>query len=92
MNLNDNERKVLSVLFEAYSDYEEFCYLNFKGIEVRCGLDRKTVRRAARSLARKGLAQYGRGLWTDGGEMAGSGYCCTKAGFALFTPHDDRGA
>lgn len=79
-NLNENERKVLKVLAEAYSDYEDFCYRGFAGIMSDTGLERKVVRRAARSLARKGFAQYGRGLWTDDGEMAGSGYCCTKAG------------
>lgn len=83
MRVNENERKVLKVLFEAYSDYEDFCYRNFAGISAESGLDRKVVRRAARALARKSLAQYGRGLWTDDGEMAGSGYRCTKEGAAL---------
>ncbi len=91
MNLNDNERKVLKALSDAYSAYEEFCYLNFAGISKRCGdLDRKVVRRAARSLTRKGLAEYGRGLWTDDGELAGSGYCCTKAGSLALPPQELR--
>ncbi len=80
--MSPNETKALKALAEAYSDYEEFCYLSFKGIAKRSGLDPKLVRRTVRSLARKGFAEYGRGLWTDGGEMAGSGYCCTKAGYS----------
>ncbi len=79
MKINDDERKVLGVLAEARADYEDFCYKSFAGIAV-CGLDRKRIRRAARSLSRKGLAEYGRGLWNDDGEVAGSGYCCTKEG------------
>jgi hypothetical protein len=86
--MTENERKVLSALHDAYSDYEDFCYLGFAGIMSRTGLDRKIVRRSARSLARKGLAQFGSGLWTDDGEPAGSGYRCTKEGAALI--HDER--
>lgn len=81
MKINDTERKVLAALAEAYSDYEDFCYLAFAGISRRSAIeDRKAVRRACRSLARKGLALYGRGLWSDDGEPAGSGYRCTKEG------------
>ena len=80
--MSPNEAKALAALAEAYSDYEEFCFLSFAGIARRSGLDPKLVRRTVRSLARKGFALYGRGLWTDDGEMAGSGYCCTKEGFS----------
>lgn len=78
--MSPNERKVLKALAEAYSDYEDFCFLSFAGIASRSDIDPKKIRRSVRSLARKGLAQYGRGLWTDDGEVAGSGYACTKAG------------
>lgn len=71
MTLNVNEQKVLAVL----SDEGE--YLAFAVIMDRVGLDRKAVRRSCRSLARKGFAKYGRGLWTEDGEMYGSGYCAT---------------
>jgi predicted transcriptional regulator len=59
---------------------ELFGYLSFKSIAKRSGLDIKHVRRTVRSLARKGLAEYGRGLWTEDGQVAGSGYCITDAG------------
>ncbi len=55
----------------------------FAPIMDATGLDRKTVRRNIRALARKGYAEYFRALWTDGGEPAGAGYCITKAGRAL---------
>lgn len=83
MRINDTERSVLAVLKNDFDDYSDFCYANFASLVKRTKLDRSQVRRAARSLARKGLAEYGRGLWTDEGEMAGSGYCCTKAGAAF---------
>jgi hypothetical protein len=84
MKLNEIERKVLGALADAYDPYDGFGFLGFAGIESRTeGLDRKQIRRAARSLARKGLAEYQRGLWDIHGEMAGSGYGCTKQGAAL---------
>ena len=46
-------------------------------------LDRRTVRRNIRALARKGYAEYFRGLCTEDGDFAGAGYCITKAGRAL---------
>lgn len=76
MRLNENERKVLGELPPWDDSYVSFAYLS-----SNTGLDRKAVRRACRSLARKGLAEYGRGLWNDEGP-AGSGYCATKAGVA----------
>ena len=79
MNLNDNERKVLDSLIAA-DDYSGFCYLSFSAIGIPWGLDRKTVRRACRSLKRKGLAEFKAGLWTEDGEPAGSGYAATRAG------------
>ena len=79
MKLNENECKVLTVLADDL-DYCGFCYSSFARIADNCLLDVRQVRRACRSLARKGLAEYKRGLWTEEGEPAGSGYGATKAG------------
>lgn len=57
--------------------------IGFKPIMNRTELDRATVRRACRYLARKGLAEYVRGLWSEDGEMLGAGYGATKAGREL---------
>jgi hypothetical protein len=76
--LNELERKVLRALVSA-DDYCGFCYLSFKGIRAKTRLGIKEIRRACRSLTRKGLAEYGRGLWTEDGEPAGSGYAASRA-------------
>jgi RIO-like serine/threonine protein kinase len=81
IKLTAPESKVLRALVAAY-DHDGFGYLNFKLIARRARMARKEIRRACRSLARKGLAEYGRGLWTEDGEVAGSGYCCKPAGRA----------
>ena len=79
IKLNHIERKVLMFLVEEFSD--EFGYFSFQGIQGNIpGLDRKQIRRACRSLARKGLTKYARGLWTDDGEPRGSGYAATDEG------------
>lgn len=92
MKLNDAEQRVLRAMADSYGECEDFCFRGFAGLTTETGLDRKVVRRAARSLARKGLAEYGRGLWNEDGEPAGSGYACTRAGRALISSTDhDRG-
>lgn len=87
MKLNDNERKVLEALIQVAG---EGC-LSFAGVSERVEInhdelmDRAIIRRACRSLARKGLAEFHRGLWSDDGEPAGSGYGATKAGCDALT-------
>jgi len=83
MNLNDNERKVLTVLGDCYD--EDSGYHCFAYVMDETKLDRKAVRRACRSLKRKGLARFSVGLWTEDGEMRGSGYAATREGAALCT-------
>jgi len=61
---------------------EEFGCLTFNAIARRSGVDRRLVRRGIRALARKGVTEYHRGLWTDEGEPAGSGYGLTPLGWA----------
>jgi DNA-binding IclR family transcriptional regulator len=77
MNLNPIERKVLAALLPADDD---FGFLSFRGIARRTRLNRKEIRRACRSLRRKGLATFSSGLWNDDGQVAGSGYAATKEG------------
>lgn len=80
------ERKVLSVLANIF-DPHEWQALNFKGIARRCDVEPHLIRRVVRSLARKGLAQYERSLWSDDGLPAGAGYRCTQAGYDWLTEH-----
>lgn len=80
MKLNANERRVLIILADARDDDDVFCYLDFAHIAANTQLDRRIIRRACRSLARKGYAEYCKGLWSDDGMPAGAGYSATKKG------------
>lgn len=74
------ERKVLTVLVYDLSPHTAF---PFAPIMHRTRLQRRIVRRACRSLTRKGLAYFSNGLSTEDGEMVGSGYGATEQGRAL---------
>lgn len=77
-NLNANEVKVLAAL--ASVGGSDFGCLSFRAIGQRVRLKRPEIRRACRSLARKGLAEFHRGLWSEDGEPRGSGYGATRSG------------
>ena len=76
--MTENEWKVLSAL--AGLTHPADCCVPFAPIQWQTELDRATVRRCCRSLRRKGLAEYYRGLWSDEGIPAGAGYCITYDG------------
>jgi hypothetical protein len=80
MKINENEQKVLEHLA---SEYEEGRAYYFSAIEGATKLNRKVVRRACRSLARKGLTEFVRGLFDGDGMIAGSGYSATLQGAQL---------
>lgn len=92
IKINDKEKLVLGILSEAWSNsWGEGCCVYFRGIlsdyedKVKAGaqipiMGIKDIRRACRSLARKGLAEYVRGLMDDEGMVAGSGYSSTEKG------------
>ncbi len=77
--INDNERKVLEVISVGWDEL----YYNFAYISKETGLDVKSVRRACRSLKRKGYADFKKGLMNDDGMVAGSGYGATHEGALL---------
>lgn len=76
--LNEKSRQCLAALANTTAPDGEMC-VGFLPIQEATGLDRQTVRRIVRALARKGFAEYWRGLWNDEGP-AGAGYCITPAG------------
>lgn len=76
-SLSDRERKALAALCQVDGD---FAFMSFASVARRSGLPPCDVRRSVRALARKGFAAFGKGLWTDDGTPAGSGYCATEAG------------
>jgi hypothetical protein len=79
--LSRNEQAALVALHEVFHHGEPWA-LTFKGTAARSGLPLHQVRRTVRALARKGMAQYMRGLMTEDGEVAGAGYVCTADGAA----------
>ena len=80
MKLNENEKKVL---MQMNCERDDFAFSNFAWLTEVTGLDRKSVRRACRSLTRKGLAVFQKGLWTSEGDPAGAGYAATWDGFKV---------
>lgn len=81
MKLNEKELKCLEVLADSY--HSDWNYLCFAYIVEDTKLTLTEVRRAVRSLAKKDMVQFARGLFTEDGEVAGSGYGCTRLGFDL---------
>lgn len=75
--LNDNEKKVLAFLVAVCNEGNA---TPFSPIMECWKLSRPDVRRACRSLRRKRLAEYWRGLWTEHGDPAGAGYGATVKG------------
>jgi hypothetical protein len=78
------ENKTLAALATARIDDGDYCYLSFAVIAERACIPRSKVRRAVRGLARKGFAEFRRGLWTEDGKPAGSGYRCTPKGLGHY--------
>ncbi|WGG61901.1 hypothetical protein [Brucella intermedia] len=86
-----HHERVLIALDGCTEPYGEFC-ANFKRIAQVANLeDIPEVRRIVRALARKGFAEFWRGLVTDDGDFAGAGYCITPAGRALVATHPSGG-
>lgn len=86
MKINENERKVLELLEESYFGEDDWGAWHFKPLVNRTKLTLKEVRRACRSLHKKGLTSYERALIDDDGNFAGAGYRTTEQGAALVKP------
>lgn len=77
--LSERERACLQAIYDL--GHAEMGYgIYFKTIAEETGLPLVQVRRSVRACARKGLAEHIRGLFTDDGMVAGSGYGITPAG------------
>lgn len=85
--VNEKERKILEKLADEWHPDEWHAY-SFKSLAKQTEMDVKDVRRACRSLARKGLAVYERVLVDMDGIPAGAGYRASEEGAALISPCD----
>lgn len=83
IKVSERERKCLEALADIYHEFDEGTCTYFSFIAKKTELTIVQVRRSVRALARKGLAEYVRGLMDDDGMLAGSGYCATFAGYEL---------
>lgn len=77
------DRYVLSVMAGGQGSFEATEYFRPLAAFERNWFSRDMARAFLRDLTDRGLAQYSRGLWTEDGEPAGSGYAITNAGLAL---------
>lgn len=71
MKLTENQNKILSALQHGYGG--EFCH-NYTHLEHDTELDREILKIEVKQLRKMGLVQYVRGLMTEDGEVAGSGF------------------
>lgn len=78
--LSSEQQVVLKALAEDFSPYEGFTYKGFKSLSERTMMRKARVRVVTRQLARKGLAEYAKGLFTADGQVAGAGYSVTTLG------------
>lgn len=82
IRLSDLQFKCLEILAIKSIPHGEAC-LSFRTIEVSASLSRVDVKRSVRALFRKGLAEFHKGLCSDAGDFAGSGYCISAYGKAI---------
>lgn len=75
------ERPILLALRKLGNGADEGWHWSFRSIADESGVEQ--VRAPIRRLARKGLAKFSRGLWTDDGTPAGSGYAITSLGLEV---------
>lgn len=91
VRLSNKEMRALLALQDlANGNYamEGSCFY-FRTIAKEAKMRKNDTRLACRSLARKGLAIYERGLISEqDGKMAGSGYRATEAGRTLADEQD----
>lgn len=85
--LSHNEQILLIGMAEncssEYDDFGGFTAYSFKGLARMSSLDPKLIRRTVRSLARKQLTGYAKGLMNEDGDLCGAGYGITAEGRKL---------
>lgn len=88
IRVSARELKVLVVLESHFTnEFDDWRAVYFRTIARESGIEPHLVRRVVRSLARKALARYERGLMNEDGGTAGAGYRCTQAGHDFLAAH-----
>lgn len=77
--MQQHHETVLRALHALTTPNGERC-VPFISLQEKAGLDRAMVRRCCRYLARQGLAEFYKALWSDDGEPRGAGYCISARG------------
>lgn len=86
--MRDMQRKCLDALASVTRSGGEWC-ASFQRIQDATELSRTHVKRSIRALARKGLAEFHKGLCNEDGEFTGAGYCISAAGRGMAGAPDD---
>lgn len=86
VNLTDQEMRCLNALVALSMPCGERC-MPFALIMHATNLPRDVVRRAVRSLKRKGCAEFHSALVADDGAFAGAGYCITTDALRAWKDH-----
>lgn len=80
--MQPHHEKVLAALDACTRPHGEYC-AHFSMIAQEAEIsDVREIRRITRHLARKGYAEFFKGLCNEDGEFCGAGYCITPAGRA----------
>ena len=83
-DLNRDHLAVLNALDTLTRPHGEMC-VGFVPMMECVEMERAEIRRLVRFLARRGHAEFHRGLMTEEGELAGAGYCITPEGICDLT-------
>jgi hypothetical protein len=75
------QRAVMEAMAAGGASEEQAVY--FRTIKHHCAFVDVPIRRVVRTLARKGLTEYQRGLFSDDGMIAGAGYGFTRLGIEV---------
>ena len=65
---------VLSEFIKSYNRSPEYCYINYKWLEPTTKLTRKQIEPIINKLKEMKIIDYQKGMFTDDGEMFGSGW------------------
>lgn len=72
----------------AYLNSDEELCMGYKGLTAFLGVSRPYLEPAIKHLKELGYLEFWKGLTTDDGEVAGSGWCRSRLGNQYVEEHD----